>query len=184
MSKQTFVSADVSDFPPASHTAVGNTVTRTNLWVPGIWTPIPALDVRAGKTYHLRCGGIISATAAPTIIFNPTFGSSTTPGSNVALGASTTFAVGTVTNAAWYAEFIVGFRQIGVAASGATATGNGIVVISGAAAAISQVVVIGSTVPTNIDQTTTQGMCLDVTWGTAAVGNTITAQWTFLQSCN
>jgi hypothetical protein len=72
MSRQSFVGADVSDFPPSSHTAVANTVTRTNLWVPGIWTPIPAMDARAGKAYQLRCGGIISATASPTIIFNPT----------------------------------------------------------------------------------------------------------------
>lgn len=184
MGKQSFVSSDVSDFPPASHTPVANTVTRTNLWVPAIWTPIPALDPRAGKMYQLRCGGIISTTGTPTIIFNPTFGSSVTPGSNVALGATTTFTLGTVTTSAWYAEFIVGFRQIGVAASGSTATGNGFVVVSGAAGAVSQCVAMGSTVPTTIDQTTTQGMCLDVTWGAASASNTITAQWTSIQSIN
>jgi len=184
MSRQSFVGTDVSDFPPASHTAVGNTLTRTNLWNPAIWTPVAAMDPRAGKSYILRCGGIISATAAPTIVFNPTWGQSATPTSNVALGATTTFAVGTVTNAAWWAEFVLGFRQVGLAAAGATATGNGYVVISGAAAAVSQVVVMGSTVPTNIDQTTAGGLCLDVTWGTAVAGNTITAQWTLLQSLN
>src|SRR5258706_183453 len=111
MSRQSFVSADVSDFPPASHTAVANTVTRTNLWVPALWTPVPAWDAGPGKGYLLRCGGIISATASPTIVFNPTFGQSPTPATNVALGATTTFTVGTVTGAAWWAEFVVGFRQ-------------------------------------------------------------------------
>lgn len=185
MSRQSFVGTDVSDFPPASHTAVGNTVTRTNLWVPAIWTPIPAMDPRAGKAYLLRCGGIIQTTATPTIIFNFTFGQSTTPATNVALGASATVTLGTIpASSPWWAEFVVGFRQVGVAASGATATGNGFVVVPAAAATASVLIACGASVPTTIDQTTAQGMCLDVTWGTANALNTITAQWTLLQSLN
>jgi hypothetical protein len=142
------------------------------------------MDPRAGKGYILRCGGVISATASPTLIFNPTWGQSATPATNIALGASTTFTVGTITTAAWHAEFVIGFRTVGLAAAGSTATGNGFVIISGAAAAVSQSIVLGGTVPTTIDQTVAGGMCLDVTWGTAAVGNTITAQWFHLQSLN
>lgn len=185
MSRQNFTASDVAQFPPASHTAVANTVTRTNLWVPSLWTQINAYDPQAGKAYHLRCGGIISTTGTPTIIFNPTFGQSGTPGSNVALGASITLTTGSgLASVPWFAEFILGFRSLGIAAAGSTGTGNGYVTIGGAAATASQTVAIGGTVPTNLDHTTAQGLCLDVTWGTASPSNTITCQWTLLASLN
>jgi hypothetical protein len=185
MSRQTFHAADVAQFPPASHTAVANTTTRTNLWVPAIWTPINAQDLLAGKAYRLYCGGVISTTGTPTIIFNPTFGQSVTPASNIALGASITLTTGTGLSAVpWYAEFTLGIRSLGIAASGSTGTGNGFVTIGGPAATASQTVAIGATVPTTLDHTTAQGLCLDVTWGTASASNTITAQWTLLTSLN
>jgi hypothetical protein len=184
VSRQTFTAADVAQFPPASHTAVANTVTRTNLWVPALWTPVNAFDPQPGKVYELRCGGIISTTGTPTIVFNPTWGQSATPASNVALGATTTWTLGTLTNAPWDAIFTLGFRQLGIAASGATCTGNGHVIVGGAAAAVGQAVPMGGTVVTTADHTTAQGMCLDVTWGTASASNTITAQWTLLRSLN
>lgn len=185
MSKQTFTASDIAEFPPASHTAVANTVTRTNLWVPSLWTPINAFDPKAAKGYILRAGGIISTTGTPTIIVNPTWGQSGTPATNVALGASITLTLGNnLSSVSWWAEFVFGIRQLGIAASGSTGTGNGIVVIGGPAATASQVVAIGSTVPTNLDHTTAQGLCLDVTWGTASASNTITCQWTLLSSLN
>ena len=91
--------------PASSHTAVAPTTTRTNLWVPAIHTAIPALDPTPQKMYMLEAGGIISTTGTPTIIFNPTWGQSATPASNIALGATTTFTLGTLTNASWYAYF-------------------------------------------------------------------------------
>jgi hypothetical protein len=184
MPSQTFTGLEGAEASPASFTAVANTVTRTNLWTPNLWTFINPFTMRAGKTYELSCGGIISATAAPTIVFNPTFGQSGTPTSNLALGATTTFAVGTITTAPWNASFKLVVRSLGVAASGSTVTGNGFVVISGAAAAVSQVVAMGGTVVATADHTTAQGLCLDVTWGTAAAGNTITCQWAELKPSN
>jgi hypothetical protein len=184
MARQGFTSADGPDFPPASFTAVANTLTRTNLWTPNLWSFIPAFDLRAGKAYVLRAGGIYSTTATPTIIFNPTFGQSATPASNIALGVTSTFTTTTVTNASWHSEFILGCRQVGVAAATSTVTGNGFVLLGGAAAAASAFLACGTTVVTTADQTTAQGLCLDVTWGTAAAGNTITTQWVQLQSLN
>lgn len=184
MSQQKFTAPDLAEFPPASHTPVANTVTRTNLWNPALWTPIAALDPKPGKVYLLRCGGIISTTGTPTIVFNPTFGQSATPASNLALGATTTFTLGTLSSAPWWAEFLLGIRSLGIAASGATATGNGYVVVGGAAGAVGQTVPMGGTVVTTADHTTAQGLVLDVTWGSASASNTITAQWTTLQSLN
>lgn len=184
MAVQTFTAVDFGRFPAGSHTAVANTTTRTNLWVPAIHTAIPALDPTPQKMYMLEAGGIISTTGTPTIIFNPTWGQSATPASNIALGATTTFTLGTLTNASWYAYFKVGFRQVGTAASGCTITGSGYVIVSGAAGAVSQTVAMGGTVVTTADHTTAQGMVLDVTWGTASASNTITAQWSSLTPVN
>jgi hypothetical protein len=184
MTRQTFGSADIADAPPASHTAVANTVTRTNLWSPSLWTPIAAFDPKPGKAYRLRAGGIISTTGTPTIVVNPTWGQSGTPASNVALGSTTTWTLGTLSSASWYADFTLCFRQLGIAASGATCTGNGIIVVGGAAGAVGQSVPMGGTVVTSADHTTAQGMVLDVTWGAASASNTITCQWTLLTSEN
>ena len=181
--RQGFSGTVLAGPPPSSHTAVANTATRTNLWVPAIWTPVPALDMAPSKTYRLRAGGVISTTATPTIIFTPTFGQSTTPGSNLSLGGSITLTLGSsLSSVPWVAEFTLVVRSLGVAASTSTVTGNGTVVIGGPAATASQVLAIGGTVVTTADHSSAQGMCLDVTWGTASASNTITAQWTRLIS--
>ena len=185
MSRQTFHAADVAQFSPASHAAYASSTTETNLWNPALWTPINAFDPQPGKAYHLRCGGIISTTGTPTITFTPRWGQSATVATNVTLGASIALTTGSaLANVPWFAEFVLGFRQLGIAASGATATGNGFVVIGGPAATASQVVTIGATVPTNLDHTTAQGLILTATWGTNSASNTITTQWTFLTSLN
>lgn len=181
--RQSFTGVDIADFPPASHTAVANTTTRTNLWVPSLWTPIAAYDPKPGKMYHLRCGGIISTTGTPQITINTTFGQSATPASNLALGAATgPWTLATLTNSPWWAEFILGFRQIGIAAAGATATGNGFICIGASGSQSWQA--LGGTVVTTADHTTAQGLVLDVTWSAASASNTMTAQWTNLQSLN
>jgi hypothetical protein len=182
--RQTFTGANLVDGPPASHTAVANTTTRTNLWVPALWTPIAALDPKPGMVYQLRAGGIISTTGTPTIVFNPTYGQSATPASNIALGATTTWTLGTISSAPWYAEFTLCFRQLGIAAAGATCTGNGFVVVGGAAGAVGQCVPMGGTVVTSADHSVASGIVLDVTWGAASASNTIACQWTLLQTLN
>lgn len=184
MSRQSFAASDIADFSPASHTAVANTVTRTNLWVPALWTPIPAFDPKPGKAYILRCGGIITTTGTPTLIFTPTFGQSATPGSNLSLGAGNTVTLGTLAAGVWWAEFVFGIRQLGIAPAGSSGTGNGVVVVAGAAGAASQAIALGGTVVATADHSVASGLCLDVTWGAASASNSITAQWTSLQSLN
>jgi hypothetical protein len=182
MGRQTFASSDVAEFPPASNTAVTASATRTNLWVPSIWTPISAFDLKPGRSWILRCGGVFTTTGTQgTIIFNPTFGQSSTPASNIALGASSTLTwTASLTGVSWWAELVVGIRQIGIAAAGSTITGTGYVVLSGASTAVSQTVIMGGTVPTTADHTTAQGLALDVTL--SAASQSITCQWTSLQN--
>lgn len=176
---------DLVDFPPASFAAVGNTVTRTNLWTPNLWTQIPAGDMKAGKMYRVNAGGIIQTTATPTVIFNATFGQSATPASNITFGVSATVTTGTIpASSPWYFDFIFGCRQVGVAASTSTVTGNGVVSIAGSATAQAQDILVGGTVITTADQTTAQGVVLDITWGTQNASNTITCQWASIRSMN
>jgi hypothetical protein len=185
MGRQTFTSADVTEIPPGSFAAVNTTVSKTMLWLPALWSAIPAYDMRAGKAYQLNCGGIISCVGTPTIIFDPLFGQNPTVGSNPSLGVSRTLALGSgLTTVPWMASFILGVRSLNVAASLATVTGNGWVKIQGVAAAVDQVLSIGGGVLTTADHTTAQGLAMAVTWGTSAAGNSIQAQWCLQRSLN
>jgi predicted fused transcriptional regulator/phosphomethylpyrimidine kinase len=183
MSRQSFTAPGLAEAPPSSHTAVASTASRTNLWVPALWTPISAFEARAGMSWTLRAGGIISNTGTPTIIFNVCWGASTSPASNITFGASQTVTtVTSLANASWYLEFHVVVRSLGLAASGSTMTGNGFVVIGGPATTAAQVIGVGGTVITTADHSTAQGLVADVTWGASSASNTITAQWTKLSS--
>jgi hypothetical protein len=183
VSRQSFTAPGLAEAPPTSHAAVASTASRTNLWVPAIWTPISAFEPRAGASWTLRAGGIISNTGTPTIIFNTCWGASTTPASNVSFGASQTVTTITgLSSSSWYLEFTVVVRSLGLAASGCTMTGNGFIVIGGPATTSSQTIAMGGTVITTADHTTSQGIVTDVTWSASSPSNTITAQWTKLTS--
>jgi hypothetical protein len=112
-------------------------------------------------------------------------GTSATAGSNVTLGIGPTITAGTApASSPFYGEFTFGFRQIGVAASGATVTGNGFTVIPAAAATIHQASAMGGAVPTSIDNTTSQAFQVFLTWGTANALNSLAVTWVNLQSLN
>lgn len=172
--------------PPASFTAVGTTNSETNLWTPAIWSPVPANTMYSGKVFKVTYGGIFStSSAAPTSTWTPRSGQSGTPGSNVTLGATTaTTMIASLSNVPFYGEFTLVIRALGLAASGATGTGNGFNVIGGLTVAAGIVQSMGATVATTIDNTTASGLIVSQTWGTNAAANTLTCQWTFLRSLN
>jgi hypothetical protein len=165
--------------PPTSFTAVNTTNVETNLWVPGIWTPIPANSMTSGKLYQGNAGGILgTSSAAPTALWTPRCGQSATPSSNITLGATTgTTMIASLAAVPWSWQFMLNVRSIGLAASGATATGNGYVVIGGLTTAAGIVQSMGGTVATTIDNTAATGLALSITWGTNAATNTVTCQW-------
>lgn len=163
---------------PTSFTAVNTTNVETNLWVPSIWTPIPANDMSAGKIYKHDAGGVLgTSSAAPTSVWTPRVGQSATPASNVTMGASTgTTMIASLAAVPWFAQFTFTIRSLGLAASGATGTGNGFIIIGGLTTAAGIVQSIGSTVATTIDNTASTGYVLSQTWGTNAAANTVQAQ--------
>ena len=181
--RQGFASMDVNDFPPSSFTAVTASATETNLWTPAIWTPIPANDMRAGKVYKVSFGGVFTSTGTPgTLTWSPRSGQSGTPGSNVALGASGAIAApASITAGPWYGEFTLGIRSLGLAASGATGTGNGFVLVS-AGTATGVMYTLGGTVATTIDNTAAGGLIVSLTISVAS--QSYTCQWTVLRSYN
>ncbi|HEY1249178.1 MAG TPA: hypothetical protein VGE97_09335 [Nitrososphaera sp.] len=166
--------------PPTSFTAVNTTNVETNLWVPAIWTPIPANSMTSGKLYQGNAGGVLgTSSAAPTATWTPRCGQSVTPSSNITLGATTgTTMIASLSAVPWTWQFTLNIRNIGLAASGATGTGNGYIVIGGLTTAAGIVQSMGGTVATTIDSTAATGLILSNTWGTNAATNTVTCQWT------
>jgi len=165
--------------PPSSFTAVNTTNVETNLWVPGIWSPVGGNDMQAGKVYEHKSGGVFgTSSVAPTALWTPRLGQSATPSSNVSMGASTaTTMIASLSAVPWFSQFTWTIRSLGMAASGATATGNGFVVIGGLTTATGVVQSIGGGIPTTVDNTAATGYILSLTWGTNAAANTATCQW-------
>ena len=163
----------------SSFTAVGTTTSETNLWVPAIWTPIPANDMVAGTIYKLAYGGIFStSSSAPTSTWTPRCGQSATPATNITLGATTASTmIASLASVPFYGEFFVVIRALGLAASGATGTGNGTVSIGGITTAVGVTQVMGGSVATTIDNTAATGLIISQTWSASSASNTLTCQW-------
>ena len=164
----------------ASFTAVNTTNVETNLWVPAIWTPIPANSMLGGKVYQANAGGVLgTSSVAPTALWTPRCGQSATPSSNVTLGATTASTmIASLAAVPWTWQFTMVVRSIGLAASGAATTGNGYVVIGGLTTAVGVVQSMGGTVTSTVDNTAATGLILSISWGTNAAANTATCQWT------
>ncbi len=163
---------------PSSFTPVASTNVETNLWVPAIWTPIPANDMQAGKMYEHVCGGVLGTSSAqPTSTWTPRIGQSATPSSNISMGASTgTTFIASLSAVPWFSYFTFTIRTLGLAASGAGATGNGYVVTGGLTTAAGIIQSIGSTVASTVDNTAATGYILSQTWNNSQAANTVTAQ--------
>lgn len=153
---------------------------------------IAANDPRPGKSYQLEFGAIYSNTGTPTIIWTPRWGTSTTPATNISLGASGTFTtITSTTNLPVYGLLTVVVRTQGIGATQSTvyATGTidlGIPVTS--SQFCSTLYIGGGTGSTTVD-TSGQGaagvgITMNVTWGTSSASNTVTTQWWLMRSLN
>lgn len=162
----------------ASNAAVSASATETNLWVPQFQTPIPAGSMEPGKQYEVKFGGVFSSTGTQGVLtWTPRCGISATPATNITLGASNATAPpASLTTQAWFGEFTLTIRIPDLhAASGCTGTGNGFVLVQGAAAATGVVYVMGGTVATTIDNTVLSGLIVSLTISVAS--QSYTCQW-------
>jgi hypothetical protein len=179
MSRQYFQDL-LADPPSANLTAITATV-ETGLWSVPIWTPVNALDARAGKVYKVTAGGIMSTGASGTLTITPRWGTTT---GGLSLGASVAQTVPiNLANVPWYLEFNLVFRAIGTAASTSTCVGSGFFKGPGAAATAGNTLglTMGGTIVTTADTTTAQGIFIG--W-TLSVAGSVTPQYAFIQSLN
>lgn len=144
-------------------------------------------DAKAGKGYHLFAAGIYSTTGAPTLIFTPRWGSSTTIGTNVSLGVSNTITMGSgVSNLPWLLDFYFVIRTSPPETDSGTGKGHGQVVvqISTSSTTTSNIGKTAATIDTTGSGTAGCGLQVGITWGTASASNTLTPEIWFIQSLN
>src|SRR5437016_14354897 len=120
MTRQYYADVLVDPQPAAFPTI---TATTETVLIPTLFTPIPALEPRAGKVYQLRVGGTCTTGTAGTLIITPRFG---TVIGGVSLGASPTQNyVPSVTLAPFEFVYTLVFRTIGQAGANSTFVGSG-----------------------------------------------------------
>lgn len=141
---------------------------------------IPANDARPSRWYEVMFGASYGITATPTIIFTPRWGSSTTIGTNITLGASPTMTT-VASPTQFFGHFVFGIRTAPPEATAGTGIGHGIVVLGNSATTPYGITgVLGGTLAT-IDTTGSGtagcGIQFGVTWGTSSASNTYTPQW-------
>ena len=180
MSRQYFEDL-IIDPPTANLTAVVAT-TETGLWNVAQFSPIHAFDAYkgVGKVYELSAGGIYSTAASGTLTITPRVGTTT---SGITLGASIAQTVPvSLTNEAWYLQFIMVIRTLGAPGANSTAMGTGFFSGGGAAAtaASSCVVCFGGTSAT-ADFSVETGIFIG--W-TLSVAGSCTPMWVTMQSLN
>jgi hypothetical protein len=157
------------------------TATSETVLVPTLWTPIPAMEPRAGKVYRLEVGGTCTTGTAGTLIITPRFGTAI---GGVALGASPTQNyVPSITLAPFYFVYTLVFRTIGQAGVNSTCVGSGIWESNGAVAtAASQTTVIcSSTASVSVDTSIANALWIGVTF---SVAPSVIPLWHTWQSLN
>lgn len=193
--RQGFASMDTNDVNTAAFAAINTSAAELNMLgatqaIINQFCAIPPNDARAGKVYQLEMGGVYGNTGTPTMIFTPRWGSSTTPATNISLGANGAWtSITGTTGLPYYIAFTFAIRTSPPGATLGTGYGTGTVSL-GIPVTSSQVVadiMIGNTAAT-ID-TTGQGtagcgLTMNLTWSASSASNTSTCQWWLLRSLN
>lgn len=150
---------------------------------------IPPNDPKPGVAYEVMWGASYGITGTPTVIFTPRWGSSTTIGTNVTLGASQTITtVAGPTNI--FCHFVFGIRTAPPGATLGTGIGHGFVKLGMSTAVSSQFALSGiigataATIDTSGQGTAGCGIQFGITWSASSASNTSTVQWYLLQSRN
>jgi hypothetical protein len=168
------------DPPIVNPSSAITSTSETAMWLSSMYSPINIGDPRPGKAYKVSAGGIYTTNTSGTLTITPRIGLTT---SGVTLGASGAQTVPvSVTGAPWYLEFTMVIRTIGIAASTATAIGNGFFVGQGtvATAGTALSLAFGGTSAT-FDATSAQGITIG--W-TLSVAGSCTPEWVVMQSLN
>ena len=195
MARQGFASLDVNDGVTAAFAAINTSNAELNMLgatqaIINQYCAIPANDARAGKMYEVQMGGVYGNTGTPTLIITPRWGTSTTPATNVTLGASATFPTITGSTALpYYLQFTLTIRTAPPGATLGTAYGTGfmamqIPVTSSQLAATLLLGATAATIDTTGQGTAGCGITMNATWSASSASNTQTCNWWLLKSLN
>lgn len=183
MSRQYF--ADVLLDPPTLNplAAAITATSETALFPVALFTPISVGDIRPGKVYQLKCGGIYSTGSSGTLTITPRIGVSATASTNITLGASNAQTVPvSVSGQPWYLQFTLVIRTVGLAGANSTAMGtgffNGVGTSATAGTALSPA--FGGT-SASFDASVAEGLWMGWTLTTAG---SCTPEWLVWQSLN
>ena len=178
-SAQGFNSLEMPISPGNLRAAINTTVTETNLWNPAKFASLPIGSLQAGKGFFGRFGGVMGTTGTPTLAARMRVGTNNSaPPTGVDHGIGPTTTLEGITAQPWYGQFDLGCRTTDLEAATCTTTGNGFILVPGAAAsAASDRVLFGGLVATTVDPTAAQGVSVSVIWGASSASNTITPQW-------
>lgn len=193
--RQGFASMDVNDVNTAAFAAINTSTSELNMLgatqaIINQYCAVPANDARAGKVYKLEMGGVYGNTATPTIIITPRWGTSTTPATNISLGASGTFTTITGTTALpYYIYFTFAIRTSPPGATLGTGYGTGVASLGipvTSSQFVSQLYIGGTaaTIDTTGQGAAPPGITMNATWSASSASNTSTCQWWSLRSMN
>jgi hypothetical protein len=143
------------------------TATTETVLIPTVYTPIPAMEPRAGKVYELIVGGTVTTGAAGTLIITPRYG---TVIGGVSIGASPTQNyVPSITTAPFFFRYLLTIRSLGLAGVNSVVYGVGQWVSGGAVAtAASQTSVnCAGTATATVDTTVAAALWIGVTFSVA-----------------
>ena len=143
------------------------TATSETVLIPTVYTPIPALEPRAGKVYELIVGGTVTTGTAGTLIITPRYG---TVIGGVSIGVSPTQNyVPSITTAPFLFRYYLVIRALGLPGTNSTIYGAGQWVSGGAVAtAASQTSVnVAGTATAAVDTTIASALWIGVTFSVA-----------------
>lgn len=204
MARQGFASADTNDVNTAAFGARNTSAAELNILQDGAagasaattqaiinqYCAIPANDARAGKAYQVTAGGTYGNTGTPTMIWTPRWGSSTTPATNISLGASATFtSITGTTGLPYFIQFTFGIRTAPPGTTVGTGKGFGeismqIPVTSSQLAATLLIGGTAATIDTSGQGAAGCGLTMNLTWSASSASNTSTCEFWLLQSLN
>lgn len=148
----------------ANSAAVANTVTETPLLTLGL----DANEVTAGSVYEIKGWGVYSNTGTPTVTFGIKLGG--IAGTALVTTAATTTVTG-ASNDAFQFEGTVNFHSAAKAVAKLKVDLATVTTLADAT-----VVLASSNGEVTVDTTTAKTLGVDLTWGTAAAGNTLQLQ--------
>jgi hypothetical protein len=163
-------------------TAAFPTITATSetVLVPTIFTPIAAMQPRAGQVWKLTVGGTCTTGTAGTLIIQPRYGLVI---GGTAMGVSPTQNyVPSITTAPFLYQCWIVFRSIGVAAgANSTVYCTGIWESGGAIATASSATTVMHAGSASVDTTVASGLWIGVTF---SVAPSVIPQWSVWEQLN